>query len=414
MVATVRSAVSPVHLLCSALLLPAGLIIAGGSLVHLCFFVLEQFNGTTVSWPAHLWPFRLVLFAAALLPMLLTGLALAQRITRDIMLLGAYWFLAVLCIILRIYVPDGVSPFLVALLPSAALLAVASTSMHKSAVKAALLLLTLVFSSQFLGAALLLEDTQGFRLLPAIWPWVSLFAVSALAFARGRALRSLAIGTVTVLIGSMTSAVALPLYSPWRPQHINIWYLEDSVADKAYLNPWTDGELPQAMLAASDFEHGQNQIPWIRSLDHLASTDSAGFSPPTLTLEADEREGDYRNVRLRIRSTRGAWQIRLYLPASLTYWEGDVAGSPIKSRRSKNATSDDPSTDFERLAFFGTQSSDVVLTLKLTTAEAFDAWLVDFSPSLPDEAMELVRSRPKTALPVHGGDASISYTRVRI
>jgi hypothetical protein len=89
----------------------------------------------------------------------------------------------------------------------------------------------------FLYAATLLEATQGLHVLPAIWPWVGLFAVTAVAFVRGPGSGLAALVGILVLPLGMLLSINLPLYSEQRPQHLNVWYLQEADASAARLLP---------------------------------------------------------------------------------------------------------------------------------------------------------------------------------
>lgn len=410
-----RTAVPLGRLLLSSTAVPLALLFTGGVLVHACFYALERINGTIVAWPAHLWSFRSIIFASLFLPALCLAPRLARYLSMETMLAGALWFLWLLSLLLGIFLPDAAPALLVVLLPAAILLAVAACLPLSVGARGFVAVMTLVFASLFLSAAMLLEETQGFRVLAAIWPWVGLFVLTAIAFARGPWVRVATTGTALALVVSFWAAVLLPLYSELRPQHLTVRYLEKShpgaIEDdgSAMLHVRTVGKLPGEMQAQANFEpKKEGVLPWDSSpLDYVADAKAARLPAPSLVIEKSERNGEGREVKLRLASHRDAWQLRLYLPRSVGDWQGDVYGAPIRG-----TVGSGQSDGFDVLRVFGVQGREVAVNLRFESAEPVTAWLVDYSRSLPPVAAGLMSSRPDTALAVHDGDAAIVYTKV--
>jgi hypothetical protein len=412
LLASWRAGTTPLRLLLLSLPVPIAVLVAGGALVHLCFLLLDRLLGTTVSWPAHLWPLRAIVFAGVLLPALLAGRWLCARVSVAGVLLGGWWFLWLLTALLVLFLPDAAAALLVAVVPAAAMLAVAAWIPMPEPARTSCQLATLLFSSLFLGAARTLEETQGYRLFFAVWPWVGLFAVTAIAFARGRWLGAFTAATGAALAASLVAASLLPLYSEHRPQHLNVYYVQGEAMPEAMLHVWTEGALPAPMPAAAAFlAAGRPIVPWSSEpWQNLAPVVSASLPPPSLIVEDSRQTDSGRELRLRLSSNRQAWRMRLYLPASARTTGARIDGQPIRWTASV-----DPDSDrYRRLTFFGVQDHDVVVTLTLDSSDPVDAFLVDYTSQLPAPAQGLLDARPPTAAPVHSGDLAIVYTAVRL
>ena len=400
----------PAIVVLHATVFPALLLALGGVLVHQCFAFLERANGVTVGWPAHPWAFRIVIWAAMLLPALVLGPLFQRRVAFGARLLGAWWFLWLLSLGVFLFAPDAAPALLIAVLPAALLLAVLAWLPLPPAWRDLLSSLTLAAPVLFLYAATLLEATQGLHVLPAIWPWVGLFAVTAVAFARGPGSGWAALVGILVLPLGMLLSINLPLYSEQRPQHLNVWYLQEADAPAARLHLQAAGDLPPTMAGMTGFtDRSDTLFPWSdERRPHQAEAVSAALPAPSLSVEEDRPVAGGRRLRLRLRSERDAAMLRLALPAAAGDWTGEVEGVPIK--RASVDGSETPA--FTQLRVHGVQGRDVRITLEVESAGPLKAWLADYSHTLPGVAEGLRMARPTTAVPQHWGDTAVVYREV--
>jgi len=393
-----------------ATLVPGLLLGLGGLLVHQCFEYLERANGVIVGWPAHPWTFRIVIWSAMLLPVLVLGPLFSRRVAFGARLLGAWWFLWLLSLGVFLLAPDAAPALLVAVLTAALLLAALAWLPLPPAWRDLLSSLTLTASVVFLYAATLLEATQGLRVLPAIWPWVGLFAVTAVAFARGPGSGWAALVGIVMLPIGMLLSIKLPLYSEQRPQHLNVWYVQEGEASAARLHLQTAGDLPPTMAGMTGFTDRRDKlVPWSdEPQPHQAAAVSAQLPAPSLFVEEDRPVAGGRRLRLRLRSERDAAMLRLALPAAAGNWTGEVEGVPIH----RGAATDGEAPAFTQLRLHGVQGRDVHLTVEVESTEPLTAWLADYSHLLPEVAEGLRRARPETAVPQHWGDTAVVYREV--
>ncbi|MEE4110472.1 MAG: hypothetical protein V2I24_14060, partial [Halieaceae bacterium] len=393
-----------------ATLVPGLLLALGGLLVHQCFELLERTNGVTVGWPAHPWTFRIVIWSAMLLPALVLGPLFQQRVPFGARLLGAWWFLWLLSFGVFLFAPDAAPALLIAVLPTALLLAVLAWLPLPPAWRDLLSSLTLAASALFLYAATLLGATQGLHVLPAIWPWVGLFAVTAVAFVRGPGSGLAALVGILVLPLGMLLSINLPLYSEQRPQHLSVWYLQEADAPAARLHLQAAGDLPPTMAGMSGFtDRRENLFPWSdEPRPHQAEAVSAELPAPSLLVEEDRPVAGGRRLRLRLRSERDAAMLRLVLPAAAGDWTGDVEGVPIN----RGPVDGSETQEFTQLRVHGVQGRDVRITLEVESTGPLTAWLADYSHTLPAIAEGLRMARPATAVPQHWGDTAVVYREV--
>jgi len=405
-----RADVTLLQLALTSTLLPALVLALGGALVHLSFAQLERASGTIVSWPAHAWPFRLVIWTGMFLPALLIGALLQRRVSLDAWLLGGWCFIWLLSLSLYILAPDAVPALLLPLVPAAVLVAVLAWLPLSPGLRSVACTSTLLGSAVFLYAAILLEATQGLQVLPAIWPWVGLCAVTAMAFVRGPWVRRTATVVAALGIGGLVAATTLALYSPQRPQHLNVWYTQGEDGADAALHVLTAASMPQAMAGITDFGHDKQPVlPWNSDFrSYRASTDSATLPAASLVVEEEQVTASGRRLRLRLASRRSAAQLRLYLPAEAGEWSGSVEGVAF----SRGEVPGGAASAYSQLRLHGVQGRDVLITLNVASREPLTGWLVDYSSTLPEVAEGLLAARPATAVPVHWGDSALVYSEV--
>ncbi|MEL7045217.1 MAG: M20/M25/M40 family metallo-hydrolase [Pseudomonadota bacterium] len=410
--ASVRSQATATQWVLSILVIPLLVLIGGGGLVHLCFFLIERTLGTLVDWPARLWPFRLVVFAGVLLPALVMARGFVARLPAAPVQIGAWWLIWLLTVGLTAALPETVTLFVIALVPVSLWLALLAWLPVSDGSRNLLAAASLAFPALFLSAALLLEETQGFNLFPAIWPPIALFATTAMAFARGRWLGAVSVFTALTLLLGLAATVFLPLYSTQRPQHLNVWHLQNADAKESLAYLWPGALLPEAVQNAAAFETNvRGAMPWTDTpFEHIASVADADLPAPTLIVEEEQRTDQGRELKLRLRSERDASQLRLYLPAQAGDWRGSIDGSPVASLPGREGQP----RRVQRLRIHGVQDREVVLTLFLDSLEPVDIWLVDMAPQLPAATRAIADARPVTAVPAHSGDQSMVYRKVTL
>lgn len=398
------------QLLVASTLVPLAIVLGASALAFFCFWILGLVHGTTVPWPAQLWPYRLVLFAS----MLTTGLVISARVNRRmplfVALLGAWVFWFALALAAQLTVPDAANLLLVPLLLAALLLFLAARFASGDSSKALLCLATLPAVAPLLALVLLLEQSQGYRLIVSTFLFLALVSISLGPFVRGPLVRrAQQAGGLALFIGLLAASL-LPLYSAWRPQPVNIQYILDADRQEAFWQLRSSADAPDRMRAEADFSLPETRpYPWTSdSLAGLAPAPVAPLPTPELQVVSDEKLGAGRQVVLRLRSLRGARYLQLNVMADASLLRVQLGGNELEPLRPGNAADE----GVARFLFYGVQDKEVEITMDFADRSEVTAYLMDITTQLPAQADGLLRSRGPLASPVHGGDEALVFQRV--
>jgi len=375
------------------------------------FKMLGAINGVTVNWPAQYWPFRLCLAAASLTAMLAIAWLLGRFADFWSELLGA-WFLYLLLALVAIFMaPLAANLFLAPVLACGVFIAAFALRPGLRPRQNALVMLTLAVASTFtFFIAWNLEQTQGYRLVIAIIPFFALYAVTLLPLVRSSAIRhgkSLLVSVMALAVG-IFGAITVPLYSEWRPQHLNFLHIEDHDQGGAHWLIATTNPYPDAIAGIADFRYPETAIaPWTSTTSvPAAPAPSTGAPAPRVNvLEASAVEGG-RRLLLHVASPRGARHIQLLVPASAGVMSANVDGHAM--------TVDANGQDWLRLSIVGVPEEGFELEVLLTGNEVSQWYVHDRTAGMPIEAKALIDARAPLAAPVHGGDLTIIFTRVTL
>ncbi len=258
-----------------------------------------------------------------------------------------------------------------------------------------------------LALALRLPEALG----PVGLPVVGLAAGLVLASVPLPATRGATGRVAAALVGvgavAMIAAIALPAVTPDSPEHGSILLVEGEGEGAATLviRP-ESGRLPGALAAAARFEGRARALPWARpSAAFGAAHPSPGLPFPGVeVLEERRRPDGERHVTLRIASARGAGTVGLALVEGPGASVTRVEGQPLPSGHGSG-----PGLVVCR----GTPPGGVVVELSLA-GEPRGAFVFDWSPGLPESALEVRGSRPATVAPADGGDATVLYRRTSL
>jgi hypothetical protein len=386
---------------------PLVVLLAAGVVGFGAFELISLSNGTMPGWPATLWPFRLVLFSAPALGALAVTWGIYRNVGVGLALAGAWCWWWLLALGTAVAMPGAAIVFLAPLLVAAAMLLAASLVSSRVA-RTVLLLGTLVFAvSQTLSSALALEETQGYRIIFVSLPFIAFFLVVSVPMARGR---SAAAGTGAALLLTLVGiagATAMPLYSAWRPQHVNIHYVENLDAGTARVSLESPNTLPQFMLDTLDFDRREQAIyPWAGvTVDNVATVAPSGWSPPRATVLASEIENGTRVVHLSLQLQRPALSMTLVLPAAANVQRFVLDGIELQPVELAGRY-------FIRL--IGMNDRPVRLEVDMGNTEPVDASLFDSSTELPASLQPLLKVRPPLASPVHQGDSALLARTIRL
>ncbi len=383
------------------------LIVLGGPLLVLAaagavglgaFKLVSLINGTQPSWPATLWPYRLLLFAAPALGALAAAWGLYRSVGMLIALAGAWSWWWLLGLAATVAAPSAAGVLLAPLVPAVVLLLVASF-VRSASVRTTLLVTTIIVATgQTLNLALALAQTQGYALVFAAFPCIALFLSVFVPMARGRSAQLSTAGALLLTVIGIVGAVTMPLYSAWRPQQVNIRFIEnidEGAARVTLMSP----KPPDFLLHEMDFSHEQAIYPWSDAkVNYVAKAPPSGWTPPEAAVTARSVASDVRTVDLLLQSPRRAHTMALFLPDAAKVQQVTLEGielDPIKNR------------DGYVIRLTGMNDRPVHLRIAMRSEEPVNAWLIDDSTELPEAMQLLVKARPPLASPVGWGDSGV-------
>jgi hypothetical protein len=390
-----------------------------GTLVSLAIFVavvlanlgvfklLSMLNGTVVAWPAQEWPFRLCLAATTLIGTLLVAGPMGRFLDFWSSLLGAWLFYFLLAGSVVLLTPIAANLLLIPVLASSALILAMVLWRGLRHREGILAIATLAVATPMtLPLVLAFEQTQGYRLIIATFPFLALYAVSLhplLRSVNARVRKPLLASGVALGLG-MALAVSLPLYSEWRPQPLNIIFVEEQDQDSAHWILSSPGPIPGSMAKVLEFQLPDKPlIPWSRDTSApAAEAPPSGVRAPAFTVQEISEVDGGRRLRLHLASRRGAGNIQVLIPESASLQSATVMGQNMQVQKS-------PGT-WIRLSVEGTPREGFDLEVVIESGNR-EGWIVlDWISELPPAAEALKEARSPLAAPVHRGDQAIAYT----
>ena len=381
----------------------SGLVaLTGGILV--CFgalWLVGAMAGTTVSFPADPWPWRLATVAAAFLPIGLIAWWLEGRLEFWPRLIGVWGLLSVLALVLAIFAPLAANLLIIPVLVAgvSGLFAVTLTDPQNPRTESVVAIVAAAALAFLMGGvAYAMEETQGWRLAPAIFIPIVLITLTLLPLASNH--RPI---TAAALIGlvSLIWVAATPLYSEWRPQHVSFYYVEDLDNGTAQWSTIAANPLPRRIIDAFGSDPEQRVVaPWATERQYPAFDAPAVGSPaPEVSVHRDDRE-----VLVRYKSNGSGDFVQLVLPAAAGVDNLHIAGVAVDSTLV---------WDFFQARLFAVANEPVEFAFTVSTDDPVEGYIVDGSHTLPDIAAPIQASRGRLAVPQHQGDQRLAFQRIR-
>ncbi|MCB1684580.1 MAG: M20/M25/M40 family metallo-hydrolase [Pseudomonadales bacterium] len=379
----------------------AGLGIAGAVLLLallLCFGLLwlaDQIAGTRVNFPANPWPWRLLVYGACGLSLGALGWWLAARLSFWPLFLGAWTLLGLFALTLAVAAPLAANLLLVAGVPAAVLATVGLSGRWRAAGRlqsgiAIVALALLAYSMLTLSFAN--EETQGWRLAPAIFAALALLVVALIPLRPGRGF--VVIAAVALLAGLVWSGVT-DLYSPQRPQHVSLHYVLDRDSERAQWAAIASNPLPKPVRRAGGKITLAPARPW-------STGDVPHFDAPVVEIAPSEVliERDGNRVKLQYRRRAAEAYVLLVIPEAAGLNSATIEGRALNLENSG---------DNIALALFAPGDAGATFELTFDHDGPVSAWLADGSNRLPLPDHNLVKARGELAVPQHRGDQRIAY-----
>ena len=213
------------------------------------------------------------------------------------------------------------------------------------------------------------------------------------------------------LVGTLAFAmlaVVRPAFDANVPRPVNLAYVSSGNAARVSLDPLA--EIPATFLRDAGFEAATGKaLPWSQYEMHAGPTGPA-LAPPTLEILGDSVQAGRRQLRLRLRSVRGATEGGLRLPGSVDMASVRVDGQPLQAPRRVPLAP----APFRAVSMIGMPAQGVLFDFETEADEAIELYGVDSTGGIPAALAHVVRARDRIAVPIHKGDTSVSWTRLVI
>jgi hypothetical protein len=206
-------------------------------------------------------------------------------------------------------------------------------------------------------------------------------------------------------------AVAAPLYSAGSPQFLNLMFHQDGDTGKARWIVSGNTPLPAAVEKAAPFrKEKEKPLPWSeRAGSRIADAPPLDAPGPELTMLADSSAGGKRQLRVRLRSLRGALNGSLILPKT-----AKVESVTVQGRRVPDRNPAVPPDDwfFYFLQAMPPEGVEIDLVLGETAPQVW--YFADRNSGVPAAGAALVKGRPATMSQFGEGDSTLISRQRRI
>jgi hypothetical protein len=334
-----------------------------------------------------------------------------KYLKQSVFMLSVWWLWLFLSLGLVMYMPDAANTLVLPLVVSSAVIAIGS--IMPAATIPWIFLATLVASLPMtLGVVLPLEQSQGYRLIVATLPLIGLFMMTLAPLLHGARLTRTVIASAVATILSVTWAALGPLYSDFRPQHVNIHYLEDVDVGAAHYYLISPNPIRDELQSLMNFDSNERAImPFSEStLSDWATGETSAWAPPISEVVNTTTDGSLRTVSVTLHSQRQANSLRLLMPAQAKLKQFQIEG---RSFTPVLQTSGDYANQY-LISLMGTYDRKVELTLTFDHPHPVTAFLMDVSTTLPAQGNILLKARRGDMSPVHRGDQAVLFREVTL
>lgn len=200
-------------------------------------------------------------------------------------------------------------------------------------------------------------------------------------------------------------AVVRPPFDADVPRPVNLIYV-DSGQTHVFAAPFS--ALPANFLADTGFSStAEAMVPWSTRTGRPGPSGPA-LPSPTIEIISDTHHQGRRHVQLRLRSNRGATEGELHLPDSVDMSsvriQGQALAKPLRAGR----------TGAWPVSVIGLPAEGVLIEFEAEAGKPIELYAADKSWGVPDALTDVVHARNEVAVPIHGGDISIAWTRLEL
>ena len=385
----------------------------------ICFYLLSVFSGNVISWPGIDWPYRILLIGSTSLG-LLVGCSISRKFLQELeMIYGAWFFWALLTLVVTLFLPDAANLFILPLVFGSLILLI--SNFLKEQYRLSFLLLTLVIAlPSTLGLIFSLEQSQGYKLVLAVLPFVGLYAIliSPFLFSVNMKTTFSVVGLITLM--AITTGSTLNLYTEMRPQHVNIHFYENLDTKKSFVHlsgnyknvAASDPEpLIEPLASYVDIENTKAIASYAPEYKfrYWAESISSEWKEPSIAIKARTKNIDSMAVTLK--SNRNASRIILLLPEASKLKSFNIGSQTINVSPSTSG----PFKGYYSIYLNGVYDKQIDLILNFENyTKKTKGYLMDISTKLPGHLDEIYQARSGIFSPVHRGDQAILIKSVTI
>lgn len=412
-IARVRSDAFTLRDYAAALRVPLVALLLDGVFAFGIAFAFRSLRLWPAPWVAHPAPFVATFALASALALFLAVRLVGRRFDHAVLWHATAAFVCIVHVLITAIAPGASYLFLPASLAFALGAAIPWRSPDRSAgaarVAAPILGSAIVWSS----ILCLLPDALGFSVPVAhglAWAFALLPALPLIATLRDAARANAWPITVTAaLVAAGVTACLVPPFSEEHPMRVNVVFHQDAVGSSARLmvDPtWSFrpfGVVPDSMRSALTQARAGVSFPWTPNPIVEGTAPRLLADAPEATVLRDSRSITGHDVTLRVHSPRGASTIGVVLPPDSTM--------QITMANHLAATPRVLPSGYSVLLLHATPPEGVELSLT-GGIQPVEAHVFDITYDVPPSAANVVRARPRDAVPTQDGDATVLTRRI--
>ncbi|MFT5578096.1 MAG: hypothetical protein ACI9WS_000848 [Paraglaciecola psychrophila] len=392
-----------------ALVVAVAIVLLSAAAGFATFELIGVIQGSVVSWPAAPVGHRVALLFSTMLGALCVA-AISNRWLAWVDLTIGVWLLwLLLSTALVIYMPAAAIQLLAATLLATVLIALLSFAPERFR-RILLLPSLLLIVPSTLGVVLLLEQSQGYRLVVAVLPFLALYMCAVAPLIHGVKLKLPIIGSAAIMLLAIITAGTSVLYSDWRPQTLNIKYYQNTDDNTAFYHLESANPLPATMMSSMDFSIEPKALLPATSatMTPSASVTPVDIAAPVMTLLTEQHSASSRTLLFQLLSPRAASAIALVLPLSAKLDRFSLDGREFAAKLITRG----PYSGHYGVFLNGVFDRSVQLQLQLASTEPVTAVIYDVSTELPAEGAKLQQLRAPLGIAVHRGDRAFAVKQV--
>jgi hypothetical protein len=265
------------------------------------------------------------------------------------------------------------------------------------------------------GVVWFLYDALGGIILPGITVLIALLATPLAPLAgnissRGR--WAFPGAAFAVFIMGVVAAPAMPVYSAFSPERMNLNYYQSEESGKSYwLATPNSGRLPKSLRAAAAFSERAETVQALIGNAYVADAPKLDLPAPTITVKDVSVSQGKLTFRAQLRSPRGAPEAVLAFSAGTGVESVSMNGIAIGelSERVLRYTHGWHAYVCDTLPADG-----IEVQFTLPSAKPVTVLLIDKSFGLPPEGMFLEKARPGTSIASQDGDVTIVSSQLAL